>query len=129
MGTLATVPLHFVLIELPTAAHLAFLVAFVVVATWSANRLAADMKMKDPQIVVVDESAGVLIALYLMGPTTLWTVIGAVVLFRLFDMTKPWPISAVEKLQPAGVGIMADDVVAGIVAGLLVFWGAPLILG
>ena len=72
---------------------------------------------------------GVLIALYLMGPTTLWTVIGAVVLFRLFDMTKPWPISAVEKLQPAGVGIMADDVVAGIVAGLLVFWGAPLILG
>ena len=129
VGTLATLPLHFLLLQLPTAAHLIFLIGFVGIATWSANRLAADMQMKDPQIVVVDESAGVLIALFLMGPTTLWTVIAAVVLFRLFDMTKPWPISAVEKWQPAGVGIMADDVVAGIVAGMLVFWGAPLLLG
>ena len=128
-GTLATVPLHFLLIQMPVAAHLGFLILFVILATWSANRLAIDMKMKDPQIVVVDESAGVLIALFLMGPTTLWTVIAAVILFRLFDMTKPWPISAVEKLQPAGVGIMADDVVAGIVAGLLVYWGMPLIIG
>ena len=127
-GTLATVPLHFLLIQLPYAAHLAFLIVFVLVATWSANRLADEMKLKDPQIVVVDESAGVLLGLFLMGPTTLWTVIAAVVLFRILDMTKPWPISAVEKLQPAGVGIMADDVVAGIMAGLIVLWGAPLVL-
>ena len=80
-GTLATVPLHFLLIQLPPAAHLIFLIGFVGIATWSANRLAADMQMKDPQIVVVDESAGVLIALFLMGPTTLWTVIAAVVLY------------------------------------------------
>lgn len=129
VGTLATVPLHFLLIQLPTLAHLAFLVVFVALATRSANRLAADMKMKDPQIVVVDESAGVLLALFLMGPTTFWTVVTAVILFRIFDMTKPWPISAAEKLQPAGVGIMADDIVAGIVAGLLTFWGLPLLMG
>lgn len=129
VGTLATVPVHFLLIQLPQSIHLGFLVAFVLLATWSANRLASDMNMMDPQIVVVDESAGVLIALFLMGPTTLWTVIAAIILFRLFDMTKPWPISAVEKLQPAGVGIMADDVLAGIVAGLIVFWATPWLLG
>ncbi|MEP0944211.1 MAG: phosphatidylglycerophosphatase A [Rhizobiaceae bacterium] len=128
VGTLATVPLHFLLIQLPYAIHLAFLIIFILLATWSAHRTAQELNLKDPQIVVVDESAGVLLALFLMGPTTLWTVIAAVVLFRLFDMTKPWPISAAEKLQPAGVGIMADDIVAGIVAGLIVFWGAPLVM-
>ena len=129
VGTLATVPLHFILIQLPALAHVIFLLGFVALATWSANRLAEDMKMKDPQIVVVDESAGVMLALFLMGPTTLWTVITAVVLFRILDMTKPWPISSVEKLQPAGVGIMADDIVAGIVAGLLTFLALPYIHG
>jgi phosphatidylglycerophosphatase A len=128
VGTLATVPLHFLLIQLPTTAHLIFLIGFILIGTWSANCLAKEMQLKDPQIVVVDESAGILLALFLMGTTTLWTVIAAVILFRFFDMTKPWPISAAEKLQPAGVGIMADDVVAGIVAGLLVYWGAPLVL-
>ena len=80
--------------------------------------------MKDPQIVVVDESAGILLALFLMGPTTFWNVVAAIILFRILDAIKPWPISAFEKLRPAGVGIMADDVVAGIVAGLAIFWGA-----
>ena len=128
VGTLATVPLHFALIQLPTEAHLSFLVVFTLLGTWSANQLAKEMNLKEPQIVVIDESAGILLALFLMGPTGLWTVIATVILFRLFDMTKPWPISAVEKLQPPGVGIMADDILAGIVAGLIVLWGAPLVL-
>ena len=118
VGTLATVPAHFLLIELSTWGHALCLIGLVFVGTLSADKLARDMQLEDPQLVVIDESAGVLLALFLAGATTLVGVVAAVLLFRLFDITKPWPINAAERLKPAGVGIMADDIVAGIAAGL-----------
>ncbi len=120
VGTLATVPVHFLLIQLPTYGHLASLVLLTILGTYSANKLAHEMNLEDPQIVVVDESAGVLLALFLIGTTNWIGVIAAIVLFRILDMTKPWPISAAEKLKPAGIGIMADDIIAGLAAGILV---------
>lgn len=120
VGTLATVPLHFALIQLPSLAHLGVIIALTILGTLSADLLSRDMQLEDPQIVVVDESAGVLLALWLAGSNALLAVIAATVLFRLLDIVKPWPISAAEKLRPAGVGIMADDLVAGLVAGLVV---------
>ena len=123
VGTLATVPAHFLLIQLPVSWHFVALLALILAGTWSANKLAMESGLEDPQIVVIDESAGVLLALFLAG-TTHWSgLAAAVVLFRLFDIAKPWPISAAEKLKPAGVGIMADDLVAGLVAGLIVLLG------
>ena len=121
VGTLATVPVHFLLIQLPFWGHLAFLVMFVVLGTWCAQKVAVEHGSHDPQIVVVDESAGILIALFVMGPTTLWSTVAAIVVFRLLDVTKIWPISAAEKLKPEGVGIMADDVLAGLFAGSIVW--------
>ncbi|NKB54237.1 MAG: phosphatidylglycerophosphatase A [Rhizobiaceae bacterium] len=120
VGTLATVPVHFLLIQLPTFGHLTALVILTILGTYSANKLAQEMDLKDPQIVVVDESAGVLLALFLIGTSSWVGVIAAIVLFRILDMTKPWPISAAENLKPAGIGIMADDLVAGLAAGILV---------
>jgi phosphatidylglycerophosphatase A len=119
IGTLATIPAHFLLIQFPSSVHLACIVALVVLGTWSADHLAREMQLKDPQIVVIDESAGVLLALWLVGSNNWLAIVVAVLLFRLLDIVKPWPISAAERLRPAGVGIMADDVVAGIAAGLI----------
>ena len=72
----------------------------------------------DPSECVIDEVAGQWIACA-FAPLSLWGFVLAFVLFRYFDIRKPWPISRLEKLN-GGLGIMADDVAAGAIAGLIV---------
>jgi len=81
---------------------------------WAGSRAEKLSKKKDPSIVVIDEVAGQMIAL-LAGPfwlPTWWSVLSAFILFRLFDVWKPYPIRRLEALE-SGLGIMADDIVAG----------------
>ena len=73
---------------------------------------------QDPSDCVIDELAGQWLACA-CAPLTLWGFAVAFVLFRLFDMTKLWPVSAAEKLK-GGWGIVADDMVAGAMAGVIV---------
>jgi phosphatidylglycerophosphatase A len=68
---------------------------------------------KDPQWIVIDEWAGLFVALVGTDSRAVWQVLLAVILFRVFDISKVGPIRAAERL-PGAVGIMADDVVAGI---------------
>jgi phosphatidylglycerophosphatase A len=84
---------------------------------WAASRTERVIQKKDPSIVVIDEVAGQMIAL-LSWPFLAhsgWTLISAFVLFRLFDIWKPYPIRRLEGLE-SGLGIMADDVLAGVYA-------------
>jgi phosphatidylglycerophosphatase A len=84
---------------------------------WAASRTERVLQKKDPSIVVVDEIAGQMIAL-LAGPFwihTWWSVLSAFLLFRLFDIWKPYPLRRLEGLE-SGLGIMADDVLAGVYA-------------
>jgi phosphatidylglycerophosphatase A len=62
---------------------------------------------------VVDEVAGLLVTMIPMAAVTWRTVLAGFLLFRLFDMTKPWPVRLFERL-PGGWGIVMDDVVAGV---------------
>lgn len=76
------------------------------------------MKKDDPRTVVIDEAAGQLIALFLLSPQ--WALcVASFLLFRLFDIVKPFPIKQVETF-PRGFGIMLDDIVAAIFAGILI---------
>ncbi len=77
---------------------------------------------KDPSSVVIDEVVGQLIALLFIPHLTILRMILAFVLFRIFDILKPWPIKKVEKSFNKGIGIMADDVVAGMIAGIGCFF-------
>lgn len=122
VGTLATLPLHFALLQLTSAAHLAIVVAICILGFWSANDVARVLRQDDPSIVVVDESAGILLALWVAGAHGIYAIAITALLFRAFDILKPWPISAAERLRHGGLGIMADDLVAGLAAGLLVRW-------
>ena len=84
---------------------------------WAATRAERATQKKDPSIVVIDEVAGQMIAL-LSGPfwiQTWWSILSAFVLFRLFDIWKPYPIRRLEELE-SGLGIMADDLLAGVYA-------------
>ena len=118
VGTLAALPLW--LLVRGGGPWLVFASALVItlVGVWSAGVVARADGTKDPQIVVIDEVAGVLFALA-GAPETASGIIGAVVLFRVFDMTKPFPARSAEKL-PGGWGIVIDDVVAGLQAALVV---------
>ena len=85
----------------------------MIVGLWAANRTAADVRDQDPSIVVIDEVAGMWIALA-AAPRTIPVVITAFCLFRLFDIGKWPPMRQMERL-PGGWGIMMDDVVAGLI--------------
>jgi phosphatidylglycerophosphatase A len=89
-------------------------------AIWSAGSTALQVGRKDPQIVVIDEVIGQWVALAgaLRYAPAAW--IAAFLLFRAFDVWKPWPIRQLERL-PGGTGIVMDDVLAGIYAGLVLY--------
>lgn len=91
--------------------------ATTMLGIWAATRTERVIRRKDPSIVVIDEVAGQMIAL-LSGPFwlhTWWSILSAFLLFRLFDIWKPYPIRRLEGLE-SGLGIMADDVLAGVYA-------------
>ena len=99
-------------VELNVALITTCLVTMIGIRT--ATRAERLLQCKDPSIVVIDEVAGQMIAL-LSGPLWLhrwWSVLTAFLLFRLFDIWKPYPIRRLEGLE-SGLGIMADDIVAG----------------
>ncbi len=94
-------------------------VAFLPLAIWSATVTAETSKTKDPQFVVVDEVVGQWITLGAAGPHPNWKAwILAFLLFRLFDIWKPWPVRQLEAL-PSGTGIVADDCMAGVYGALV----------
>ena len=100
---------------------LAVVLAVTVVGTWAASRTERVLRIKDPGKVVVDEVAGQLLTLLAVSATFgsgyATTVLAAFILFRIFDIVKPYPARRLEGMH-GGVGIMADDVVAGLYAFL-----------
>jgi phosphatidylglycerophosphatase A len=89
-------------------------------AIWAAGQTAIACKQKDPGRVVVDEVLGQWVALAGAISLNVRAWIGAFVLFRLFDIWKPVPVRNLEKL-PGGTGIVADDLMAGVYAALVLF--------
>ena len=88
-----------------------------VVGIWAAGREAQRLGVKDPSSVVVDEVAGMLVAL-VGEPRTLPWVLALFLLFRVMDIWKPTPIRQLEAL-PGGFGIVVDDLLAGVYANVL----------
>ena len=101
-------PLWFVPLALVTTAP----------AIWAADVTARALNLKDPGLVVVDEVVGQWLALAGARPLNVKSWLGAFLLFRLFDIWKPVPVRNLEKL-PGGSGIVADDLMAGLYAALV----------
>ena len=94
---------------------------------WFSRWALQKLEEKDPQIIVVDEVVGQSLVLA-VAPITPTSYLLAFMLFRLFDICKPWPIYLIDKKMKGPVGIMFDDVVAGLLA-LFVTQGLLGILG
>ena len=85
------------------------------VGTWAAEQVVREDGIEDPQWVVIDEVVGQGIALLLTPPN--WIAYAAgFALFRLFDIKKPWPVSWADEEIGGGLGVMLDDVLAGLYA-------------
>jgi len=96
------------------AANLVLAGLAVAVGIPAATRVARASGLKDPQFVVIDETAGQLITL--LGAPLAWkSFLAGFILFRAFDIVKPFPVRQLEKL-PEGTGIVVDDVAAGVYA-------------
>ncbi|MBI4831171.1 MAG: phosphatidylglycerophosphatase A [Candidatus Lindowbacteria bacterium] len=118
-GTVASIPGIFVALLLGDSPRLTLVVAVVlfalgVVASTRAEKI---FGRKDPSQVTIDEFVGMLIALWGL-PVTWGPVVAVFLFYRLFDIFKPFPARQCERIK-GGLGIMADDVVAGIYANLL----------
>jgi phosphatidylglycerophosphatase A len=116
-GSLVGLALFLPLAGLGWPWQLAAVAALTLVGTLAASRTARLLGRKDPGLVVVDEVAGQWIT-FVALPFTPLTALAGFLLFRAMDIVKPWPARDLERL-PGGVGIMADDVAAGIYAHLL----------
>ena len=96
--------------------ELGAIVAVFAIGVWSASGTEAALGRKDPGIVVIDEVLGMLITLFAIRPGWRMAIVGFV-LFRLFDVIKPYPSNRLERL-PGGLGIMADDAMAAVYANI-----------
>ncbi|MGR6503232.1 phosphatidylglycerophosphatase A family protein [Shewanella sp. Koi 1] len=114
-GTLAAVPLYLLLAQLPLSWYLAVTLVCVLAGIYICDKAAKDMGVHDHGAIVWDEVAGLLITMIAAPAGVLWLVVGFV-LFRLFDIIKPWPIRWLDAKVEGGFGIMIDDVLAGIFA-------------
>jgi phosphatidylglycerophosphatase A len=105
--------------QMLTTLLLIAIVVFSLAGTWAATRSERLLGRKDPGAVVVDEVAGQLITfLFVPWGTGPWAVVAGFLAFRLFDIWKPYPINRLEALE-SGLGVMADDVLAGAYAATL----------
>jgi phosphatidylglycerophosphatase A len=116
LGTLLALPVWwFLLAPLPPLVYGLVLLAIVAAGTALTAAATRHTGIADDQAIVIDEMAGVWLALAL-APHSVWALAAGFLLFRLFDILKPWPVSWAERRLPGAWGVMADDLVAGAIA-------------
>jgi phosphatidylglycerophosphatase A len=116
-GSIAAIPLYLLAVRWGVVGVSVAACAVTAIGTWAASSVARDLRIKDPQVVVVDEVAGMLITLLPVSEPSWRGIAAGLVIFRILDMAKPWPIRLLEKL-PSGFGIMLDDIAAGVLGAM-----------
>lgn len=114
-GSLAALLPWWGLSQLPLWAYLAFTAAAFVLGVALSERLTRGPAAKDPGWIVIDEWVGLWLALCLLPEGWVWVLAGFA-LFRLFDILKPWPVGWADRRLRGGLGVMVDDVLAGLLA-------------
>ncbi|MEW8428113.1 MAG: phosphatidylglycerophosphatase A, partial [gamma proteobacterium symbiont of Ctena orbiculata] len=112
-GTLVGVLLYLLMQPLPLLSYILLVALGFVAGLWLCQRAAEDLGVHDHSGIVWDEMVGYLAAMAFAPPGWIWIVIGFL-LFRLFDIFKPWPIRWIDRRVKGGLGIMLDDLAAGI---------------
>lgn len=117
-ATIAAIPLYLILVKLPLWGYLVITLFLNLIGIWLCGTTNRDFNTDDHPAAVWDEIAAFLIVMIHVPPTWYYITIG-VILFRIFDIFKPWPIRWVDKNIHGGVGVMLDDVIAAIFSWIL----------
>lgn len=126
-GTVAALLIYIPLSGLPPLIYGAVVVAAFLLGIWICETTSHELGVHDHGGIVWDEFVGMWLALFLVPPQWLWVLVGFL-LFRALDILKPWPIKWADTKVEGGLGIMLDDVLAGIMAALCIHT-AILLLG
>ncbi len=114
-GTLAAIPLWLLFADLPILSYIAVIVVASLVGIWLCGQTSKDLGVHDHGGIVWDEFVGLWITYIALPEGWLWVLFGFL-LFRLFDIWKPWPIGWADSKVSGGLGIMLDDILAGFMA-------------
>ncbi|MBE9531176.1 MAG: phosphatidylglycerophosphatase A [Proteobacteria bacterium] len=117
-GTLWGIPVVFILSCYPPYIYVAATIVFFIAASFISGEAERNYNQSDPGRIIIDEVVGITIAFFLI-PFTLVNVIIVFLLFRFFDILKPFPIKQLDKRVKGGFGIVLDDAVAGIFANIV----------
>lgn len=126
-GTLVGIPLYLLLQNLPLVGYLAVTAALFALGVWLCHVTTHDLGVHDHPGIVWDEIVGYLVAMTAAPVGWLWLLAGFG-LFRLFDVWKPWPIHLIDRHVSGGMGVMVDDIVAGLYAWLVMYGVSQVIL-
>ncbi|WP_428772124.1 phosphatidylglycerophosphatase A [Vibrio sp.] len=123
MGTLASVPFYLLLVQLPLPLYGLVVLVSCIVGVRICQITSDDMGVHDHGSIVWDEFAGfwltmLVVPLLGLDPFDWHWLLAGFVLFRFYDMVKPWPIGWLDRQVHGGLGIMLDDIVAGVMAGI-----------
>ncbi|WP_273826950.1 phosphatidylglycerophosphatase A [Providencia rettgeri] len=116
MGSLAAIPFWLLMINLPVWLCWAIIVVGFIIGCYICQRTSDDMKIHDHGSIVWDEFIGMWITLMAIPVVNVAWVLTAFVVFRIYDMWKPWPIRIFDRKVSGGFGIMIDDIIAAIFA-------------
>ncbi len=126
VGTLAAIPVVALMLLLPLSAYLGLTLAACLLGIWLCDKTATDMNVHDHPGIVWDEFAGLMVTMIAV-PLGWQSLLAGFLLFRAFDILKPWPISYLDSHIHGGLGIMLDDILAGVMAAislqLLLYYG------
>ncbi len=127
VGTLVAVPIYYYLLQpLSLELYLAVCAVAFLIGIWFCGAAAKSIGVHDHGGIVWDEFVGLWIACIALPPGWLW-LLAAFALFRLFDIWKPFPIKQLDQKVHGGLGIMIDDVIAGLFALAMIQAAAKLI--
>ena len=118
-GTLLAVLIHLILVNLPPWIHGTIIFAAFFIGIWVCGRTAEYLGVHDHEGIVWDEFVGYWVMMFMVPSSWLWVSFGFV-LFRILDIFKPWPISVVDRQVGGGLGIMLDDLLAGVMGAVCI---------
>jgi phosphatidylglycerophosphatase A len=118
MGTLLSIPIYLFLSQISSRLYELTLLTFFFLASWISEQAQKYWATKDDQRIVIDEMMGFLITM-LWIPRTIFFISMGFILFRFFDILKPFPIRRLEKRWKGGFGVVLDDVAAGVYVNII----------
>ncbi len=117
-GTLVSIPFCYLLLQINTFVYMTITLLLTLFGIFAAELYEQQSSEHDSKKIIIDEFVGYLVTMVMLPAT--WQSLGlGFLLFRFFDILKPFPINYIDRKIPRGIGVMADDLAAGIIANLI----------